>query len=190
MATPETQLVPKSPKKRAASTEAHDLQEEAGAEDQHMNHQLAAREGEQLEVAPPPWVLSLQTNMTNIMSKLDRVLVQNEDLSMRVGHLESRAGEDRERVHSLELKVQEIQKALDGAKSSASKSEGSSGHGVAIPPPSSLVREEADFNHIVLGGWPQDTRKQIIEGHIQALIRQFDVPDVCRLAVNGKRAWV
>ena len=187
LAPPEQALaLPSSPaRKRPAVDDAGDMQ---------LDRALVNVDDQPLECAPP-WALALQANISN---KLDRVLLQNDELGERVGHLEIKASEDRERIRTLEEQLKGLQKSVEGQSKPASSRSEESGSpfearaGVNIPPPSSL-RDEADFNHIIVGGWPTDSRKQLIEQDMQALVDSFEcfqTAGVSRLAVFGKRARV
>ena len=144
----------------------------------------------------PAWAVALQRNLG---SQLDKVLHQSEELTTRVGHLEHRAMDDSARIQKLEEDMRLLKKAVEskegnGACGSSPRSDPSTmfaspGPGVCIPPPSHL-RDESDFNHLILGGWDQDTRRALIEEEVQLFIQNFKLADVtARSYVVGKRAW-
>ena len=145
----------------------------------------------------PQWALALQSNFSvlnqNLSQKLDRVLVQNEEMTDRVRHLEAKSDDDRVRLSKLEGELSALKQAIEtGSRAtSAPPSEPVSPPAwprppVMIPPPASL-RDETDFSHLILGGWKLDTKRQIIEGDIQRFIQTFQPDGVTKTAVYGKR---
>ena len=49
---------------------------------------------------------------------------------------------------------------------------------------------DTDFNHLVLGGWPEDTRRKIVESDTWEVCRRFENVNIERVTVSGSRAHV
>ena len=49
---------------------------------------------------------------------------------------------------------------------------------------------DTDFNHLVLGGWPEDTRRKIVESDTWEICRRFESVKVERVTVYGSRAHI
>ena len=93
--TPETLPLPSSPRKRQAS--------------QDPDHLLDAMLVDKLDDDAPTWAMTLHTS---INSKLEKLISSNDDLTVRVDHLETKAVGDQSRISALEDQVQELKRAL------------------------------------------------------------------------------
>ena len=182
VATPETLPLPSSPRKRQAS--------------QDPDHLLDAMLVDKLDDDAPKWAMTLHTS---INSKLDKLISSNDDLTVRVDNLETKAVGDQSRISALEDQVQELKRALESRPRSAGASTASEGRqsdisdarpqSVSVPPPTSLLGE-TDFSHLVVGGWLLDTRRQVIEKDLNNFIAGMKIQNVDRTAVYSKRAKI
>ena len=127
------------------------------------------------EERAPRWALALQDQLglmqDSMSSRLDRMIVVNEQLADRMSILEAKHTEDHARMDKIEKELSDLRAKMEhGGRStiSAPSEELPSPRvwrPVEIPPPA-ILRDESDFNHLVLGGWQVDTRRQIIEADL------------------------
>ena len=184
MSQEETQLLPRPSSPKRKREEEQDLQ-------LAVNDEFAPGD------SPPSWALALQRSLQQGMSRmsdsltlrLDRVLGQNEELSERMTHLENKREEDKTRLEKLEDELKSLKHELHSEARARSDPPRDIPRSVMIPPPA-VLRDVSDFSHLVLGGWPIDTRKQLIEADLQRFIDTFSLIGVTKTAVFGKRARV
>ena len=170
--------------------------------DDELTRMLAEREANQLGNDAPSWALAMNAGIMQRFNVLER---SHEDMGTRMSMLEQKSAEDGTRIKGLEEQVCAMQKKLEalltGERSlPAPVQENPPNDPWAgykrVPPPQSLqspsgfLRDTKDFNHLVLGGWNRDTKRQLIESELDAFLQQHSIPDLNRSVVYGKRASV
>lgn len=164
--------------------------------DDDLNKMLG--EGEELA---PAWAVAMNAG---IMSRFSRIEHATEEFGTRLAMLEQKSVDDAVKVKSMEEQLQVMQKTLEGLQKQPTAQENPVdpwANFKRVPPPANLnsvstvstasvVGDETDFGHLILGGWAADTKRQVIEAELSDFLKQFPVPDVTRTAVYGKRGRV
>ena len=161
----------------------------------------------------PTWagdLVSLQQNMVAQMAEMNRTL---HGFQTRVENIESQQGPQRmanmeDQIRELKQLVMNMQQQQQQQQQSGGSQAKSAPHiplrfSMPTPPPPPRrenpptahhmfpnLADDTDYNHIICGGWPEDSKRKIIEGDTWELCKQFEgvIPE--KVVVYGSRAQV